>query len=84
MTTAQPHELLVGVHSQHHMAAAWWSPEAQTPSWTKWTDRMDNGIGDGIAVVIREVTVQGSYRSRGTLNSAVNTNNLIVTYKAAG
>jgi hypothetical protein len=67
VATAQAHDLLVGVHSQHHIGAPWWTPEAQTPAWTKWTDRMDNGIGDGIAIVIRPVTVQGSDQPRGTI-----------------
>jgi hypothetical protein len=84
VTTSQAHELLVGVHGQSSASAPWWTPETQSPSWTKYTDRFDGGnIARGIAVVMREVSASGSYRSRGTVNQSVTGNNLIVTYKAA-
>jgi chitodextrinase len=83
VTTTAAHELLVGVHGQSSATAPWWTPEAQSPPWTKYTDRFDGGtISRGIAIVMREVTVAGSYRSRGTVKQAVTANNLIVTYKA--
>jgi hypothetical protein len=83
VTTAKAHELLLGVHGQSHAAAPWWTPEAQTPPWVKYTDRFDGTVGAGIAVTMREVTAVGSYRSRGTDSSSQTQNNLIVTYRAA-
>jgi hypothetical protein len=85
VTTSQAHELLVGVHGQSSASAPWWTPEAVSPAWTKWTDRFDGGnIGRGIAVEIREVTTIGSYRAAGKVKSTVTGNNLLVTYRAAG
>ncbi len=83
VTTTQAHELLVGVHGQSHAAAPWWTPDAVTPSWTKYVDRYDGGtIAKGIAVVMREVSATGAYRSSGRDPNSQTQNNLIVTYKA--
>ena len=85
ITPTQGHVLLVAVHGQSSSGAPWWTPEAATPAWTKVVDRFDGGnIARGMAVDVREVTVQAAYRSAGTAKSAVTSNNLIVALRAAG
>jgi hypothetical protein len=84
VTTTQAHELLVGIHGQSHAGAPWWTPDPANPAWTKWTDRFDAGtINRGIAVVMREVTTTGQYRSSGHDSNSQTQNNLLITYKAA-
>jgi hypothetical protein len=84
VTTTQAHELLVGIHGQSHAGAPWWTPDGVSPAWTKWTDRFDGGnISEGLAVVMREVTAIGSYRSSGHDPNSQTQNNLLVTYRAA-
>lgn len=79
-TTAQPHELLVGVIGQSSASSPWWTPAS---GWIELVDRFDAGnIGRGIAVQVREVTSTGSYSSSGKVKQSATANNLLVTYAA--
>jgi chitodextrinase len=84
ITPTTAHALLVAVHGQGSAGAPWWTPEATTPAWSNLVDRFDASNSRGIAVDMREVTVQAAYRSAGTISSASTSNNVIVALRAAG
>jgi Bacterial Ig domain len=82
VTTSSANELLVAVHGQSSASAPWWTPEATSPTWSTPVDRFDGGtIERGIAVDVRVVSAQGSFRSAGTTSATVTSNNLLVTLR---
>jgi chitodextrinase len=83
-TTAQPHELLIGVHSQSSLPSPFWTPAATSPAWNEATDLyVTNTIDRGHAVQVREVTSSGQYTSTGTATGTTTFNSIILAYKAA-